>query len=90
MFKVFRKLGTSGEMLDKFYSQNPFEAMAEYKRLCQIRTEGAGCVLLIEDSSQVGYYRTDATWPEEAREQTDKRHYIYGLDVEKYQQAIGK
>lgn len=87
MFKIFRKLGQSNEMLDKFYSENPFEALAEYRRLGQIRTEGAGCVLLIEDSTQIGYYRTNMTWPDEAREHTDLRHWIYGLDLEEYQQA---
>jgi len=86
MFKVFRKLGQSSGMLDKFYSENPFEALAEYNRLGQIRTDGAGCVLLCEDSTQIGYFRTDAIWPDEAREQTDRRHYIHGLDLEKYQQ----
>ena len=44
-------------------------------------TDGAGCVLLCEDSTQIGYFRTDATWPDEAREQTDMQHYIYGLKL---------
>ena len=87
MFKVFRKIGQSSEMLDKFYSQNPFEALAKYNQLGQIRTDGAGCVILCKDSIQIGYFRTDLTWPDKAREQTDQKHYIYGLDLEKYQQV---
>ncbi len=80
MFKIFRKLGQSNEMLDKFYTQNAVEALTKYYTLCQCRTDGAGCVILAENSLQVGYYRTDKDWPEEGREQTDQRHWIYGLD----------
>ncbi len=82
MFKIFRKIGQSNEMFDKVYTQNPFEALSRYEQLCTIRTDSAGCVLLIEDSSQIGYYRTDQNWPNEAREQTDRRHWIYDLQRE--------
>jgi hypothetical protein len=79
MFKIFRKIGQSDEILDKLYTQNPIEALAHYQQLCTIRTDLAGCVLLIEDSLQIGYYRTDSSYSDEGREQTDMRHWIFDM-----------
>lgn len=81
MFKIHRKEGADGPLLDQIVTEFPVEAEAHYFKLCRIRTDGPGAVYIRTDLPEIlppAHFRTDADWLDITREtETERFHQLW-------------